>query len=140
MARVPGRTIGGKTGTTNDGRDVWFVGGTPDLVVGVFMGYDQPRSLGNNATGGLLAAPIFQAFMEQALKGQRDIAFRVPDGVSFVRVNRFTGRRATAADSAANIVLEAFRSGTEGVVDDGAFSRSGQDSSNALSVNFDGIY
>jgi penicillin-binding protein 1A len=140
MARIPGRTIGGKTGTSNDAKDVWFIGGTPDLVVGVFLGYDHPRSLGDNTTGGMLAAPIFRDFMEQALKGQKDVAFRVPDGVSFVQVNRHTGRRATASDRAADVVLEAFRSGTEGVVDDGAFTRGGQDSPGASRVNFDGIY
>ncbi|MBQ8659989.1 MAG: penicillin-binding protein 1A [Alphaproteobacteria bacterium] len=112
-ARIPGKTIGGKTGTSNDQKDVWFIGGTPDLVAGVFLGYDQPKSLGNYAAGGSLAAPVFKDFMEQVLKDKKDIAFRVPEGVSLVRVNRETGKPATVNDSNFNVVLEAFKEGTE---------------------------
>jgi penicillin-binding protein 1A len=116
MARIPGRTIGGKTGTSNDQKDVWFVGGTPDLVAGVFLGYDQPKSLGDYAAGGSLAAPIFRDFMEIVLKNKKDVAFRVPEGITFVRLNRETGRPAKPSDKNAAVVLEAFREGTESSV------------------------
>ncbi len=113
MARIPGKTIGGKTGTSNDQKDVWFIGGTPDLVAGVFLGYDKPKSLGNYAAGGSLAAPIFKDFMQQVLKNKKDVAFRVPKGVNLVRVNRETGKPASVNDANFNVVLEAFKEGTE---------------------------
>ncbi len=146
-ARIAGKTIGGKTGTSNDQKDVWFIGGTPDLVAGVFLGYDQPKSLGNYAAGGSLAAPVFKDFMEQVLKDKKDIAFRVPEGVSLVRVNRETGKPATVNDSNFNVVLEAFKEGTEPVVVDGVRSNN-FDNENETPVqteqetetNFDGIY
>ena len=147
-ARIPGKTIGGKTGTSNDQKDVWFVGGTPDLVAGVFLGYDQPKSLGSYAAGGSLAAPIFKEFMQEVLKNKKDVAFRVPKGVSFVRVNRETGKPATIMDNNFNVILEAFREGTESsILDSGMNSSSGiSDSSSFESndvdsqTNFDGIY
>ncbi|MBR1545054.1 MAG: penicillin-binding protein 1A [Alphaproteobacteria bacterium] len=146
-ARIQGKTIGGKTGTSNDQKDVWFIGGTPDLVAGVFLGYDQPKSLGNYAAGGSLAAPVFKDFMEQVLKDKKDIAFRVPEGVSLVRVNRETGKPATVNDSNFNVVLEAFKEGTEPFVADNV-RVDGFDAENENSVteehetetNFDGIY
>ncbi len=147
-ARIPGKTIGGKTGTSNDQKDVWFVGGTPDLVAGVFLGYDQPKSLGSYAAGGSLAAPIFKDFMQEVLKDKKDIAFRVPHGVSFVRVNRETGKPATIVDNNYNVILEAFREGTENTIlnkENSSFgfdntSSSGESDMNDTQTNFDGIY
>ena len=146
-ARIQGKTIGGKTGTSNDQKDVWFIGGTPDLVAGVFLGYDQPKSLGNYAAGGSLAAPVFKDFMEQVLKDKKDIAFRVPEGVSLVRVNRETGKPATVNDSNFNVVLEAFKEGTEPFGFDSeksnSFSEKNENSSSKeeeSETNFDGIY
>lgn len=148
-ARIPGKTIGGKTGTSNDQKDVWFIGGTPDLVTGVFLGYDQPKSLGNYAAGGSLAAPIFKEFMQVVLKDKKDVAFRVPEGVSFVRVNRETGKPATVMDNNFNVILEAFREGTENTILNGASgasdvfdgnSSSGESNLNDNETNFDGIY
>ena len=150
-ARIPGRTICGKTGTSNDQKDVWFIGGTPDLVVGVFLGYDQPKSLGSYAAGGSLAAPVFREFMEQVLKDKKDVAFRVPHGVSLVRVNRETGKPATINDANYNVVLEAFREGTEPFADghdgkvgvsggNGGMVMPGNDSTTTEDANFDGIY
>ncbi len=147
MARIPGKTIGGKTGTSNDQKDVWFVGGTPDLVAGVFLGYDQPKSLGSYAAGGSLAAPVFKEFMEQVLRNKKDVAFRVPEGVKLIRVNRETGKPATVNDSNFNVVLEAFREGTEPFKYDTTTTSStsfdengsvGKDDSET--TNFDGIY
>ncbi|MCP6329991.1 hypothetical protein NL460_28050, partial [Klebsiella pneumoniae] len=83
--------MAGKTGTTNDEKDAWFVGFTPDLVVGVFMGYDTPTPLGRGNTGGGLAAPVFKSFMEQALAGTPKVDFRVPEGMTVIAINRKTG-------------------------------------------------
>ncbi len=144
-ARITGKTIGGKTGTSNDQKDVWFVGGTPDLVAGVFLGFDQPKSLGNYAAGGSLAAPIFKEFMQEVLKDKKDVAFRVPEGVSFVRVNRETGKPASVMDNNFNVILEAFREGTEQSILDKAKSSpnlNNVDNSGVVGTetNFDGIY
>ena len=105
------KTLGAKTGTSNDNRDAWFVGFSPDLVVGVWVGFDNPISLGPHDTGGVVAAPIFRTFMKQALADTPDIPFRVPEGVKLVRVNLTTGRPAKADDT--NVITEAFRMDTD---------------------------
>ncbi|UXM96387.1 penicillin-binding protein 1A [Bartonella sp. HY329] len=104
------RPIAGKTGTTNDSKDAWFVGFTPDIVVGVFIGYDNPRSLGFGGTGSALAAPIFGNFMEPAMKGKPKIDFKVPQGMSLIAIDRKTGMQAHAGDP--NVMVEAFKPGT----------------------------
>lgn len=104
------RHIAGKTGTTNESRDAWFIGFTPDIVVGVYMGFDQPRSLGFGGTGSALAAPIFGEFMETALKGKPDVEFKVPDGMTQIAINRKTGMRADPGDP--DVIVEAFKPGT----------------------------
>ena len=86
-----GLPLAGKTGTTNDAFDTWFVGFSPDLVTGVYMGFDNPRTLGPRETGSSVAAPVFGAFMGEALDGQDVAPFRVPPGVSLVRVDPGTG-------------------------------------------------
>jgi len=141
-ARITGRTIAGKTGTSNDSRDVWFIGGTPDLVVGVFMGHDQPRSLGQNVHGGSHAAPVFREFMERALVGVKDVAFRVPEGITFVRINRNTGRLATASDLPRDIISEAFKIGTEPRVGTPSGVRSGfiNNDEGGGAINIEGIF
>src|SRR6266404_1893344 len=106
-----GRPLAGKTGTTNDSNDVWFIGFSPDLAVGCYMGYDQPRSLGSQATGGAIIAPLFRDFMAEALKDQPNVPFRVPPGIRMVRVNLKTGQRAQPGDD--KVILEAFKPGTE---------------------------
>ncbi len=110
--KAVGKPLAGKTGTTNDGRDVWFIGFSPDLAAGVYLGFDQPRSLGKKATGGLLSAPIFRDFMIDALKDKPATPFRVPPGVRLVRVDYKTGERPEPGD-AGPIILEAFKPGTE---------------------------
>lgn len=104
------RPIAGKTGTTNDEKDAWFVGFTPDLVVGVFMGYDTPTPLGRGNTGGALAAPVFKAFMEDALAGTPKTDFRVPEGMTLIAINRKTGMHTNKGDP--NLIMEAFKPGT----------------------------
>jgi penicillin-binding protein 1A len=106
-----GRPLAGKTGTTNDSNDVWFVGYSPDLAVGCYMGYDTPRSLGSTATGGLIIGPVFRDFMAEALKDVPSVPFRVPPGIRLVRVDLRTGQRPDPGDT--NVILEAFKPGTE---------------------------
>jgi penicillin-binding protein 1A len=107
--KAVGKPLAGKTGTTNDAKDVWFVGFSPDLAVGVFLGYDQPKSLGNAATAGQYAAPVFRDFMQLALKDKPATPFRVPAGIKLIRVNAATGTR--AGGEGGGTILEAFKPG-----------------------------
>jgi len=109
--REVGKPIAGKTGTTNDERDVWFIGYSPDLVVGVYMGYDKPRHLARGATGGQLAAPVVRDFLKEALADKPAVPFRVPSGIKLIRVDPRTGMRA-APGAAGPAILEAFKPGT----------------------------
>ena len=109
QARVPGHTIAGKTGTTNDVKDVWFVGFSKNLIVGVYMGYDTPRPMGKGA-GSHMAASVFADFMNVALAGEKNQPFSVPDGLTFMRVNRRSGASA-AVDPNGTIIQEAFKPG-----------------------------
>lgn len=109
--RSLGKPIAGKTGTTNDSKDVWFVGFTPDLVVGVFIGYDNPESLGSHETGGSLAVPIFEEFMAAALKDKPATPFRVPPGLRQMRIDAATGL--PAGEYTKDAIWEAFVPGTE---------------------------
>ena len=126
---VVGKPIAGKTGTTNDNFDTWFVGFTPDLAVGVFVGFDQPRTLGPNDTGSSVAAPIFRDFMLAALQGVPAKPFRVPPGVVFVPIDQSSGL--IASGSGSGIVMEAFKPGTEPVagqqVLDGGYTPGAED-------------
>ncbi|HXV74261.1 MAG TPA: penicillin-binding transpeptidase domain-containing protein, partial [Sphingomonadales bacterium] len=109
--RSLGIPLGGKTGTTNDWKDGWFIGFSPDLVVGVFVGFDQPRSMGVNEEGSAVAVPIFKDFMSVVLEKREGTPFRVPPGIRLVRVNADTGLPAGPGDK--NVILEAFIPGTE---------------------------
>ena len=108
-----GKPIAGKTGTTNEAKDAWFVGFSPDLAVAVYMGYDKPRPLGrgNAATGGHLAAPIARDFMKLALADKPATPFKIPAGIKLVRVDAKTGMRAGPGDTGRTI-MEAFKPGT----------------------------
>ncbi|QGY01314.1 penicillin-binding protein 1A [Methylobacterium mesophilicum SR1.6/6] len=106
-----GKPLAGKTGTTNDAKDAWFVGFSPDLAVGIYLGFDKPRSLGDRATGGGLAAPIALEFLKTALKDKPPTPFRVPPGIKLIRVNLASGTRAGSGEGAGTI-LEAFKPGT----------------------------
>lgn len=105
------QTLAGKTGTTNESRDAWFVGFSPDLAVGVYVGFDNPRPLGKKETGSSAALPIFKDFMAQALEGQSPMPFRIPEGVSLVQINAATGARAQPGDP--KVIWEAFLKGQE---------------------------
>lgn len=106
-----GRPLAGKTGTTNDSHDAWFIGFSPDLVVGVFVGFDNPRSLGKRETGGSVSVPIFKSFMEEALKDAPPVPFRRPAGLKSVQINADTGARARPGDT--HVIWENFVAGTE---------------------------
>ncbi|MBZ6074925.1 penicillin-binding protein 1A [Microvirga puerhi] len=109
--KAVGKPLAGKTGTTNDAKDVWFVGFSPDLAVGVFVGYDKPQSLGSAVTAAQYAAPVFRDFMQMALKDKPATPFRVPAGIKLIRVNASTGTRAGAGESG-GVIVEAFKPGT----------------------------
>jgi penicillin-binding protein 1A len=108
--RAIGKPIAGKTGTTNDFRDAWFVGFTPDLAAGVYIGYDDPDSLGDDETGGHIAAPVFRDFMIAALEDAPATPFRTPPGMRLYRVNPATGLSAANGGPA---IDEAYKPGTE---------------------------
>jgi penicillin-binding protein 1A len=123
VVREVGKPVAGKTGTTNDEKDAWFIGFTPDVVVGVYLGYDKPRHLGRGGTGGHLAAPIVKEFLKVALADKPAAPFRVPPGIKLVRVDLKSGTRAGPGTERA--ILEAFKPGTAppdsySVVGDGA--------------------
>ncbi len=106
--RAVGKHLAGKTGTTNDAKDLWFIGFSPDLAVGVFIGYDRPRSLGSHAQAAQFAAPIFRDFMTVALKDKPDTPFRVPPGIKLISIDVHSGLRSSGAGT----ILEAFKPGT----------------------------
>jgi len=106
-----GKPIAGKTGTSNEAKDLWFVGFSPDLVVGLYVGYDKPRSLGRTAQAGHTAAPIARDFMKLALADKPAIPFKIPAGIKLVRVDSKSGMRA-APGQTGGVILEAFKPGT----------------------------
>ncbi len=103
-----GKHLAGKTGTTNEAKDLWFIGYSPDLTVGVFLGYDKPRSMGDSAQAATYAAPIFRDFMKMALADKPDTPFRVPPGIKLISVDVHSGLRSSGAGA----ILEAFKPGT----------------------------
>ncbi len=105
--RALNRHLAGKTGTTNDNKDGWFVGFSPDLVVGTYVGFDEPRTLGKTETGASAALPIFYDIMEQALKETPDEPFRIPEGIKLVRINHKTGKPASPNDK--EVIFEAIK-------------------------------
>ncbi|MEM9332365.1 MAG: penicillin-binding protein 1A [Pseudomonadota bacterium] len=105
-----GVPVAGKTGTTNEEKDAWFVGYTPDLVTGVYIGFDNPKPMGRGNTGGGLAAPIFTEFMKTAIDAKQIADFRVPRGLKLIPINRKTGLLAEAGGD--GVIMEAFKPGT----------------------------
>ena len=117
--------VAGKTGTTNDARDVWFVGFTSTVAAGCYIGYDQPRSLGRGAYGASMCGPVFQEFMQEAIQKYGGGEFRVPPGGRFIKIDRFTGARLSDDASGEHVVAEYFRDGEEpifGITFDGGFA------------------
>jgi penicillin-binding protein 1A len=112
------RPLFGKTGTTNGPTNVWFVGGTPDIVAGVYLGYDQPRSMGHAAQGGRIAAPVWKEWAQTALKDVPKVPFVAPAGIRWVRIDRASGKPVfgvfpTTEDAKSPVVWEAFQPQTE---------------------------
>jgi penicillin-binding protein 1A len=97
-AYIPGKILAGKSGTSNDSKDVWYVGYSANLVVGIYLGYDVPQNLGKMATGGWLVAPVFKAFMTKALENEPPIPFKVPSNIKLYRVNKTTGQPTSPKD------------------------------------------
>ena len=112
------RPLFGKTGTTNGPTNVWFVGGTPDIVAGVYLGYDQPRSLGGYAQGGRISAPIWKQWALTALKDRSKVPFVAPPGIRWVRIDRASGKPVfgafpTGEEAQSSVIWEAFQPQTE---------------------------
>jgi penicillin-binding protein 1A len=112
------RPMFGKTGTTSGPTNVWFVGGTPEIVAGVYLGYDQPRPMGHAAQGGRIAAPIFKQWAQTALKDRPKVPFVAPAGIRWVRIDRATGKRVYGVfpvkeDPKSPVIWEAFQPQTE---------------------------
>jgi penicillin-binding protein 1A len=146
---VPNVPLAGKTGTTNESKDVWFVGYSPDMVVGVYIGYDTPRPMGRTATGGQVSAPIFGQFMKMALKEKKPVPFRQPPGIKMVRVNPKTGLRAGPQDRDA--IWEAYKPfeepddpnsflGYEAVTSEADTGQPGGQAPRAVSIGRGGLY
>ena len=108
--REVGKPVAGKTGTTNDEKDAWFVAFSPDLAVGVYLGFDKPKPIGRGATGGLLAAPVVRDFLKVALADKPAVPFRVPAGIKLIRIDPKSGMR--AGPGSERVILEAFKPGT----------------------------
>ena len=121
--------VAGKTGTTNDAKDVWFVGFTSEIVAGCYIGHDQPRTLGDSASGGGICGPVFARFMAQAVEKYGAGEFAVPPGGRFIRIDRHSGNRLADDATGDNVVAEYFRLGEEpvfgvGGMVDGGFAMS----------------
>ena len=112
--------VAGKTGTTNEARDVWFVGYTSTIVAGCYIGFDRPRPLGRGASGGGMCAPVFQEFMREAVAEFGAGRFAVPDNGRFIRIDRFSGERLNDDATGSHVVAEFFRTGEEPVFGVGA--------------------
>jgi len=138
--KAVGKPIAGKTGTTNEEKDAWFVGYAPDLVVGVYVGFDTPKPMGRGETGGSVASPIFTNFMKAALADKPAVPFRRPPGIKLIRVDRRTGTRASGGG---NTVLEAFKPENEPADASSQFLSSGEDTDLWLTPGLDdgrGLY
>jgi len=117
--------VAGKTGTTNDARDVWFIGFTSNIVAGCYIGHDQPRGLGRSAYGSSMCGPVFQEFMTEAVAKYGGAPFEIPPGGRFIKIDRVTGARLADDAEGANVVAEYFRDGEVpvfGVMFDGGFA------------------
>ena len=114
--KITGYEIGGKTGTTNNNTDAWFIGFTSDLIIGVYAGFDIPRSLGKRETGSSIAVPIFKDFFTDYYKNQRVLPFKIPKGVELVRINIDTGEVSQNINGDKTI-YEAFRKSDKLILD-----------------------
>ena len=102
-------TIGGKTGTSNDYRSAWFIGFSPDVVLGIFIGYDDNKSLGDMETGSRAALPIFVNIMKEVMKDVPEVPFRIPNNIELVKIDKTTGEKPTLISDPKNVIFEAFK-------------------------------
>ncbi|RYH02983.1 PBP1A family penicillin-binding protein [Salipiger sp. IMCC34102] len=119
--------IAGKTGTTNDEKDAWFVGFSSNIAAGCYIGFDNPRPMGKSASGGGICAPVFNSFMAEAIKTYGGGPFNAPADCQFINIDRFTGARLPDGASGNNVIGECFRPGEEpvfGITFDGGFAMS----------------
>lgn len=140
MARSLGYTLAGKTGTTNKSFDAWFIGFSYNLVVGVYVGFDNPQSLGGSETGASAALPIWIDVMRDALQGKPDIPFRRPPGVKMVKIDAETGLLPGPDTPRDKIIFEAFRAGEEPTTSHEVISPESSDDDNSSGFNGGGIY
>ena len=98
--------IAGKTGTTNNNTDAWFIGYTSDLIIGVYTGFDKPISLGKRETGSSVAVPIFKNIIKEYLETNKSLPFRVPEGIELIKIDSDTGKIIT--NNTNNTIYEAF--------------------------------
>lgn len=131
-----GHTLGGKTGTTNDSIDSWFIGFSSNLVVGSYIGFDDIQTLGKRETGASIALPVFINVMKDALAKESDVPFRIPSGITLTTIDRKIGKRPITTTKEQDIILEAFKPGTE-PSSNGSHIESGLDSG---SIGTGGIY
>lgn len=120
-----GVPVAGKTGTTNDAKDVWFIGFTNNIVAGCYIGYDNPRSMGRGASGGGMCGPVFQRFMSAAIQKYGAGKFRAPQECEFIKIDRFSGARLPDDAEGDTVVIECFREGEQidfGITFDGGFA------------------
>jgi penicillin-binding protein 1A len=108
-ARSLGRPVAAKTGTTDQFMDAWFIGYTPELITGVWVGFDEERSLGENETGARAASPIWVTFMSKVLKDKPKKDFPIPEGIEFMKIDPKTGQVSSGKEG----ILECFREGTQ---------------------------
>jgi len=113
VGKVLGKPLAGKTGTTNEAKDVWFIGFSPEIVAGCYIGYDQPRPMGKSAAGGTMCGPAFADFMKTALKGHGSFKFERPKDTVFIKIDRFSGMRLPDNATGPNVVAELFRTDEE---------------------------
>ena len=108
-AKSIGKIVGGKTGTTNNSFDSWFVGFSPDLVMAVYIGFDTPKSLGEEETGASVAMPVFIDFMKEAIKDKPSVPFRMPNSVKLVKIDKSTGKYPNPSTPKEKIFFEALK-------------------------------
>jgi len=108
-AKSIGKIVGGKTGTTNNSFDSWFVGFSPDLVMAVYIGFDTPKSLGEEETGASVAMPVFIDFMKEAIKDKPSVPFRMPNSVKLVKIDKTTGKYPNPSTPKEKIFFEALK-------------------------------
>jgi len=134
-ARSLEKPIGGKTGTTNDSFDAWFIGFSSDIVVGVWVGYDSPRSLGDHETGSSVTVPIFINAMKKMLNDENARAFRIPENIKFAKIDRFTGQKPTHNTKKEDIIFESFKSENYNELQGSNYNNNGESLTNDYETN-----